>query len=343
MGKMNKIVMKVWGVLFVATLFLCAPLTAIAAEKPLELSLSLWSGGEHYHTKAMHAWAKDVETAAKGKVKIIFYPGGTLTKGNQTYNGVEKGISDIGSACNGWSRGLFPLTSVTDLPIPMYTSVQASLATWDFYKKFKPKEWNDVEVLLMFNHGHQFLHTINPVNHFEDIKNLKIRSTGNDAIVMKTLGASPVATSIGEAYISLEKGIINGILCNFGAMKGWNLASLVKNHFDYPMTGCGFWVAMNKKIFKGLPPDVQQVFKEVSEKHVALIGQAWEKADQDARRYALSLGNSINKVSAEDKKKIQEVCAPILEKYVADMEKKGLPGREALDYFKEALNKYQGR
>ena len=334
---------KFYLVFLTAAIFLSLGLSTCAFAKAKELSLSVWSGGQHYHTKALKAWAKDVEAATKGKVKIIFYPGGTLTKGPQAYNGLVKGISDIASSCNGWTKGRFPLTSVVDLPIPMYTSVQASLANWDFYKKFRPKEWNEVEVLYLFNHGHQFVHTKKPVLHFEDMKDLRIRSTGNDAKAMKAAGATPVAMSIGEAYISLEKGIVDGILCNFGAMKGWKLAELVKNHLDYPMTGCGFWVAMNKKVFKSLSPDVQKAFKKVSEKHVALTGQAWEQADQNARKYALSLGNKINKISAEDQKKFQRAYRPLLDAYVADMKKKGLPGQQALEYFEAALKKYQGR
>ncbi len=34
---------------------------------------------------------------------------------------------------------------------------------------------------------------------------------------------------------------------------------------------------------------------------------------------------------------------PLLDKYVKDMEKKGLPGREALEYVQSLVKKYEGR
>jgi len=100
---------------------------------------------------------------------------------------------------------------------------------------------------------------------------------------------------------------------------------------------------MNKKVYKSLSPAVQKAFKDVSEKHVALTGQAWEQADQAARKFALGLGNKINKLAPADEKKFQEAFKPLLDEYVADMKAKNLPGQEALDYFTAALKKYEGR
>lgn len=330
-------------VFFLSVILLAGIFLSSAWAGPKELSLSVWSGPEHYHTKALQAWVKDVEARAGGKVKIVIYPGGTLTKGSQAYNGLVKGISATASSCNGWTKGRFPLTRVVDLPLGMKTSVQASLVTWDFYKKFRPKEWDDVKVLYMFNHGHQFFHTQKTVKGANDLKGKRIRSTGNDAPAVSAIGATPVGMSIGEAYISLQKGIVDGILCNFGALKGWKLAEVTKSHLDFAVVGCGFWVAMNKDEWNGLSPELQKIFEEVSEKHVALTGKAWEDADQAGREFARGLGNSIIPVSKEEGDKFHSAFKPLLDKYVKDMEKKGLPGRAALEYVQSLVKKYEGR
>ena len=45
------------------------------------------------------------------------FPGGTLTKAPQVYDGVVTGISDMGNSCFAYTRGRFPVTAALDLPL----------------------------------------------------------------------------------------------------------------------------------------------------------------------------------------------------------------------------------
>jgi len=53
----------------------------------------------------------------RGQIKIVLYPGETMTKSAQILDGVIKGISDFGFCVNGYNPGRLPLMDVTDLPI----------------------------------------------------------------------------------------------------------------------------------------------------------------------------------------------------------------------------------
>jgi TRAP-type C4-dicarboxylate transport system substrate-binding protein len=334
---------SVFSVITLAIVFSTFCLVPSLWAKTRELSLGVFSGSEHYHTRALKAWAKDVEDGTGGRIKIVIYPGGTLSKGPHAYNALIKGVQDISTACNGWTKGRFPLTGVVDLPVGMKTSVQASLVTWDFYNKFRPKEWDEVKLLYLFNHGHAFFHTKNEVRKVEDLKGMRIRSTGNDAPVVSITGATAVGMPMSESYIALQKGIVDGILCNFGAMKGWKLGEVTKWHLDSPVVGCAFWVAMNRDVWNSLSPDLQKIIDEVSERHVILTGKAWENSDVTGRQFVQSLGNNIVTIPPEEESKFQKVFKPILDDYVKKMEEKGLPGQEALDYVRSLVKKYEGR
>jgi TRAP-type C4-dicarboxylate transport system substrate-binding protein len=344
--KGDRSLQKIRGMFALSTLaliFAFLVFSPISSAETKELSFGVFAGSEHYHTKAMTAWAKDVEASTGGQIRINFYPGGTLSKGPQAYNAVIKDIQDISTAANGWTKGRFPFTRVVDLPLGMKTSVQASLATWDFYKKFKPKEWDEVKVLYLINHGHAFFHTKNEVRRVEDLKGMRIRCTGNDAPVVSLTGAVPVGMPMSESYIALQKGIVDGILCNFGAMDGWKLAEVTKYHLDVPVVGCAFWIAMNLDVWNSLSPEIQKAIDNVSEKHVSLTGQAWEDSDTAGRNFAKKLGNQIISLPPNEAERFQKVFDPILEGYVNDMKAKGLPGREALDYMTLTIKKYDGR
>ena len=64
--------------------------------KTTELNYSIFFPATHGHTLLATEWAKEVEKRTNGAVKINMFPGATLTPADQTYDGVVKGIADIG-------------------------------------------------------------------------------------------------------------------------------------------------------------------------------------------------------------------------------------------------------
>ena len=63
-------------------------------------------------------WCKEVEKRTDGRVTVAFFPAGTLVSANQTYDGVVKGIVDIGLSIMSYTPGRMPLfrAGVTSLP-----------------------------------------------------------------------------------------------------------------------------------------------------------------------------------------------------------------------------------
>ena len=90
------------------------------------------------------AWCKEVEKRTKGKVKVQYFPGQTLTKAKQVYDGTVQGMSDLGFCLFGYNRGRFPLMEVVDLPLGYKSGKAATQVANAVYEKFKPKELDDV-------------------------------------------------------------------------------------------------------------------------------------------------------------------------------------------------------
>lgn len=145
-------------------------------------------------------WCKEVEKRTNGKVKITFYPGSTLMPAPQTYDSVVKGIADIGWSIMSYTRGKFPLTEVIDLPLGYKSGYVATKLINAYYDKFKPKEFDETKVLYLHAHGPGILTTKKPVYKLEDLKGMKIRSTGLSAKIVQALGAAPVGMPITETY-----------------------------------------------------------------------------------------------------------------------------------------------
>jgi TRAP-type C4-dicarboxylate transport system substrate-binding protein len=318
--------------------FLLAGLSPVHA-KPITLSYSIFFPPTHAQAKAAMEYAKEVEKRTDGQVKINCYCGGTLTKAPQVYDGVVKGISDMGNSCFAYTRGRFPVMEAVDLPMGYQDGMQASQVANAFAKKINPKELQDVKCLYVHAHGPGLLHTRKtPVESVEDIKGLKIRATGLSAKVVKALGGTPVAMPQGDTYESLQKGVVDGTFGPIEVLKGWKQGEVI----DYT-TNCyagsyttAMFVVMNKDRWNSLPKDVQEVFDDLAKEYVRVHGNAWNSADQAGKEFTLAQGNTILSLSATEMEKWREAVQPVIQDYISETEN----GQKYVNTVKKLLKKY---
>jgi TRAP-type C4-dicarboxylate transport system substrate-binding protein len=210
------------GLCMVFLIFVFAVSAAQAESVTLNYSLP-WPA-THGNTLVATEWAKEVEKRTNGAVKINTFPGGTLTPLDQTYDGVVKGICDIGLSVVSYVKGRFPLSEVIDLPLGYTSGLQATRLSNAYFEKFKPKEFEDVKMLYLHAHGPGLLLSKTPVKKLEDLKGMKIRCTGTSLKVVTALGGAPVAMPQTETYDALQKGVVDGVLSPMETLQGWKFA-----------------------------------------------------------------------------------------------------------------------
>jgi TRAP-type C4-dicarboxylate transport system substrate-binding protein len=256
---------------------------------------------------------------------------------------VVKGISDIGFSVLAYTRGKFPLTEVIDLPIGIKSGSAATRLINEYYKKFNPKEFDEVKVMYFHAHGPGILHTKTAVNKLEDVKGLKIRCTGLAAKIVTALGGAPVAMAMGETYDALSRGVVEGSMAPQEALNTWKWGEVVK--FTTECWGAsystGFFVVMNKDKWNSLTPDIQRIIEKVNEEWIEKQGKNWDEVDKLGREATLKLGNKIISLSKEEDERWAKAVNPLLNGYVKDMKEKGLPGEEALKFCLDTLQKLQ--
>ncbi|GAH90452.1 unnamed protein product, partial [marine sediment metagenome] len=190
-----------------------APAPAPAPEKTWTLKFAFHSTAVHDLTVKGHdVWAKDVEEATGGRVKVLTYPGQTLCKGKDTWDAVKGGIADVGWAFEGLFPGKFPVTGVVFLPC---LSQRGNAQTYthvlmDLYNEFPEMqaEYADVKVLHFNCLPQQFVATSKkPVRKLEDLNGLKLRCTGTELTeFMKAQGVAPIPLGPADIYENLQKG-----------------------------------------------------------------------------------------------------------------------------------------
>ncbi len=312
-----------------------------AQAKPVELSYSIFFPATHKHTVLAGEWAKEVEKRTEGKVKITLFAGGTLTPAPTCYDGVVKGISDIGMSVLAYTKGKFPLTEVIDLPLGYTSGAVATRLINQYFAKFKPKEFDEVKILYLHAHGPGILHTKKAVNKLEELKGMRIRCTGTVTEIVKALGGVPMSMPMGETYDALNRGMVEGSMAPFEALQGWKWGEVVK--FTTESFGSaystGFFVAMSKGKWNALPADVQKTIEKVNAEWIEKTGKNWDAIEKAGRDFTLQLGNQILSLPKDENERWAKAVSPVLDQYVKRMKEKGLPGEEALKFCLEGLKK----
>jgi TRAP-type transport system periplasmic protein len=186
------------------------------------LKLDFLSALPSYDTLSLmlQEWCRDLERRSGGSVKATLFPDGLLTPATQTFDSVITGIADIGFGPMGVTPGRFPLTEVMEQPLGIRSASMMTRLSNDFFRAFRPKEYQRVKVLFLLSANPGLLHTKKPVRKLEDLKGMKVRCLGgNAAKVLKSLGAVPIVIPTGDTYDALRKGIVDGVVAAWDSLE----------------------------------------------------------------------------------------------------------------------------
>ncbi len=321
--------------LVISVLGLMAPTASLAADITLKFAHP-YSPMHPQHKGVLVPWAEKVMKETNGQVEIKFFPGGALGKPGQAYAMVEKGVADIGWDICDYSPGRFPLTTVIELPFMVKTAEKASVAIWKTYEKFPAfqKEYGDTHLLALSPHPPGFFATVNkPIKTLEDLKGLKIKTASpftTDALQL--FGAVPVVQPVTETYTSLDRGVLDGVVAPYSGIVTFKLQELLKYFTPADFYSLVFWVSMNKKKYDSLPAEVKKVIDDNSYLKLSQIhGKSFDESHGLARQVCIKSGMQEVKFSDAEMKKLVDVTAPLKDKWVEDMEAKGLPGKAVLE------------
>jgi TRAP-type C4-dicarboxylate transport system substrate-binding protein len=350
---MRKIRVKtLWSIvcLFVAFSGLTLP-SAIAqtSAKPMELSLALMIPPTHTRWTGVFApWVKMVEERTGGKVKIVPYFAETLAKGSEIYNAVSQGLADMGEVSTSHSPGRFRLTDFFSIPgLQIKDNIAASRLHWDLIQKVPEfaAQYADTKPITAFAYGGNanVVMSKQPVHTLEDLKGKKINVYGGSIGVdtAKALGFTPMHMNIPDVYLSVEKGVLDGVISSVSLIKSRKFGEIMKHYtFGPSLGGAPFLIIMNKGTWKKLPPDVQKVFDELGGMAGAeRFGKFMDKDDKDGiAEGKQKYGCEFYTLPADELTRWRKRLRPVQQAWVDDMEKKGLAAKKVVAEYRRFLN-----
>jgi len=199
-----------------------------------------------------------------------------------------------------------------------------------------------VKVMFLMTSPPHMLFAKKPVKNLEDLKGLKIRSTGTSSKVVEALGGAPVAMPMSDAYDALSRGVAQGIIGPYEPMKGFRLAEVVDNSVEYGTAYVGSnYVVMNKDKWNSLPANTQKIIEQLNVEWVEKMGKLWDELDKEGKDVFLQKGGKVVVLTKEENARWAARLRPMLDEYVKNMKAKGLPGEEALKFCQDYLKANQ--
>ena len=325
------------------------PFTPLWAQaKTIELSFSHTIPPVVPMAKVYQAWAGMLEERSGGRVKINFYWAESLLKASEFYRGVQTGQTDITYYPLGIDYGLLPLNEGILLSFMGYRNFTEGTEIYNqVINKFPEMkaEYKGVKVLsARMGPAYQLHFTKKEVRVPADIKGMKLISVGGSmAKEMVTIGAAPIDVKVGDLFMSLERGMAEGISCHIPILHAFGIMDLVPNHtFFEGGTAMGpDMVLFNLESWNKLPPDIQKIFEELG----PWLGQELMKADIGYEAMIIGMikekGHKIIKPTPEEVQLWKEAVQPTHDKWISDTEAKGLPAKAVYDEIKRLVKARQ--
>jgi C4-dicarboxylate-binding protein DctP len=223
------------------------------------------------------------KTGGKHKVEFIEGYGGAMVKVNDTLEGVQSGIIDIGGYCFCFEPSRLPMHAF-QVMVPFGTmspdkSVKMARAVYDkvpYLSKVFEDKFGQVLLALIADNGYNLTTTFD-WNTVGDLKGKKLAGAGLNLKWLEFAGAVPVQSSLPEAYTSMQTGVYNGWIMFPSGVVNFKLHEVSKY---YTETGFGAitWhgLTMNKAKLARLPKEVQDVIIEVAKEFEAKTGSVNE-------------------------------------------------------------------
>ena len=311
-----------------------------------ELSIAhIWPAGHAIQTRLIDPMAQEISDATNGKVKLVSYPGGTLLKGPEVYEGVVNGVADMGISVYGYNAGRFPVVEAFLLPgISWATAKSAGAAITDGLQMYGEKEISDTKVLMSFATGPGEMLMKVPVRTLADMKGLELGATaGPRGDGLKLLGATPVVLPMPEVYEAQSRGVIKGVIGPYEAMTGFKLADVTDYITDTPFLYVNyFFMNMNKDKFDALPAPYQEALTTITQKYYNDVALGlFDDLNKEALDAALAAKDiEMIKLSDAEQATWKEKLAPIFDDYQKVLDGKGLDGATIIASVKELSDKY---
>ena len=263
------------------------------------------------------------EGGAKYEVRWRENYGGTLYKFTDTRAAVRDGIVDVGMVGTVWENSAMPLQNVTYFTPFATTNHEQLIEIFDKLNATVPAlkdSWaaqNMVPLSSLITDSYDIYANF-PVTTLDSLKNKRINAPGTSANWLRDTGATPVDGALTTYYTNIQTGVTDGALSFASGIGPARVYEVAKNLTRIDIGAMYFGsVAVNKKVFDGMPKEVQDAMLKAGKATSVAHGKHVTKTANAALDTMKAAGLQITELPAAEKTKwvngLPNIVAPWLQ------------------------------
>jgi TRAP-type transport system periplasmic protein len=308
--------------------------------EPVTFNMSHFMSNQHpLHTNILAPFAEEVFEKTEGRVTIQVYPNNELGAPSTTVDQVVSGAFEMGLTLAAYTPGRFPLTSILEFPFMFESSLQGNLVAADMRADLQEHDFADMKLLWVGGTDIAKILINKNVSTVDGLAGLKLRSPGllyND--VIRGLGATELSLPVSDLYDAMDRNIVDGSLMSPSALISFKLAEVTKNVIDLNVYMNPLIFVMNSDAWAKVSPEDQQIMEDLLAEFPEKVGTQYDHEFDAGMKVAVEKNINVITFSDEEKTKLHAITDPLMVKWLADMDAKGLPGNttyeKALEYIK---------
>ncbi|MFC1863303.1 TRAP transporter substrate-binding protein DctP [Thermodesulfobacteriota bacterium] len=346
MGTSKRFMVLVFGLFFGLSLITVGLSQRVSAADTIKIRCG-WTFPQQHPMGASHQiWADKIEKDSGGRVKMEHYWSGSLVNMRESYTELLKGVADISEFTGHYVREGFQIEKAMSLlfyGVPTNSEVAYRIygMLCDKYPQIL-EEFAAAKVMAFFSPPAVDLMTRNkPVRKIENIRGLTLKTSGDMAKVINSLGGEGASMPISQTYMAMQKGTIDGALVGYEGLKSFRFAEVVKY---YTILNSATWpsghVAMNLDSYNKLPPDIRKIFDDNIDFYGKTMAEQWDNANKAGEEFAKKQGVEFIELQKEELQKFYKAVKSIVLNEAKRLDDMGIPGTKMVNDARGLIDQY---
>ncbi len=282
---------------------------------------------------ALHRlFAKDVEAATGGRLKISVFSSGELPyKASDVLRIVGSRQVEVGDVAFGFVAGDVPELNALSMPFSC-TSMDK------FYDTLAPAIEKPIDTVLegkfrstsimQWVMPPQQLWLTKPADGIDGLKNKKVRSWNREqAEMMRLVGGSGVTITPAEVIPALQRGVVDGAFTASVPALDWKFNEVAKYAYMINLTLAHQAIVVNQAALQSLPEDVRKILLQKAQEWAPKYRAELIAADTSARKTLADAGVTLREATPDEISRLREITKPISEEWAS---KAGQVGKDML-------------
>jgi TRAP-type C4-dicarboxylate transport system substrate-binding protein len=288
----------------------------------------------NFHSVNLEQFAKDVDKATGGKLKITVHANASLYKAPEIKRAVQQGQAQIGEILLVNFQNEWQIFGADGIPF-LATSYDESMKLYQAQKPLLQKKLDEQGMMLLYTVAWppQGIYTKRTLNSAADMKGLKWRAySPATARIAELVGAQPVTVQAAELSQAMATGVVDSYMSSGSTGYDTKTYEHIKNWYDTQAWLPKNAVIVNKAAFNALDKSPQDaVLKAAAEAET----RGWNASRAENTRVQNQLkqnGMNIIEPPAQLKADMKKVGETMLKEW---LDKAGPEGKALVDAYRK--------